>query len=119
MMTRTVKRLARVAPLVELLRFAQIAVLAGKHLSKLDREERRRLAGLVRQSRGRPSRLTSGDAEELRHLLSKLEPRLFAGSAVDKLSPFPVPNRLLYGRRDNPARIAARQSKDRSGAQRD
>ncbi len=32
-------------------------------------------------------------------LVAKLEPRLFVGSAADRLSPMPVPKRLLYGSR--------------------
>jgi hypothetical protein len=30
-------------------------------------------------------------------LIAKMEPRLFAGATVEKLSPLPLPRRLLYG----------------------
>jgi hypothetical protein len=106
-----VQRLARGIPVLELLMIAQVAVLAGRHVSKLDRIERRRLAALVREGRGRAAQLSRGDADELRALVAKLEPRLFAGSALDKLSPVPLPKRVLYGRRSNPARIAIRAPK--------
>ena len=38
-------------------------------------------------------------AIELRILVAKFEPRLFVGSTVKRLSPVPVPKRLLYGPR--------------------
>lgn len=101
-----IQRLARGIPVLELLMIAQVAMLAGRHVGKLDGAERRRLAALVRDGHGRLSRLSPNDADELRALVAKLEPRLFAGSALDKLSPLPIPKRVLYGRRGNPARIA-------------
>lgn len=106
-----IQRLARGIPVLELLMVAQVAILARRHVSKLDGAERRRLAALVREGHGRPSRLSRNDADELRALVAKLEPRLFAGSALDKLSPLPIPKRVLYGRRGNPARIATRAPK--------
>ena len=107
-----IKRMARGLPVVELLMLARVALLAGSHIARLDTSERRRLIALVRASRGRPRRLGSDDEAELRGLVAKLEPRLFAGSAVDKLSPLPIPKRILYGRRGNPARIAARTAQN-------
>lgn len=106
-----IQRLAKGIPVLELLMIARVALLAGRHVSKLDGIERRRLAALVREGRGRPSRLSQDDADELRVLVAKLELRLFAGSALDKLSPLPIPKRVLYGRRSNPARIAVRTQK--------
>jgi hypothetical protein len=39
-------------------------------------------------------------------LLARLEPRLFVGTAVKRLSPVPLPKRLLYGPRKGAARAA-------------
>jgi hypothetical protein len=64
--------------------------------------ERRRLLALVRRGRGRPSRLRRSERDELARLVAKLEPRLLAGTAIDKLSPVPLPNRLVHGRRQDP-----------------
>jgi hypothetical protein len=105
------KRLGRGLPLVQLWTVGQLTLLAGDHMGRLDREERRRLVSLIAEGRGRPSRLSDADAHELRRLVGKLEPRLFAGTAVSRLSPVPVPKRLLFGGRKSPARLAARQQR--------
>jgi hypothetical protein len=104
---KVVKRLGRGLPVVQIWILGRLALLAGRHVAKLDPQERRRLAMLVARGRGRPSKLSAPDAAELRRLVGKLEPRLFAGHAVTRLSPLPVPKRLLYGNRRNPARLAA------------
>jgi hypothetical protein len=93
------KRLLRGVPVVALLSAAEVAMLAKEHLAKLDSSERRRLLALVRHARGRPGSLNDAEREELGELVAKLEPRLLAGSAADRLSPLPVPKRLLYGSR--------------------
>lgn len=108
---RAAKRFGRGLPLVQLWTVGQLALMAGHHLSKLDAQERRRLVSLISEGRGRPSRLSDADAHELRRLVAKLEPRLFAGTAVNRLSPVPVPKRLLYGARRSPARVAADQQR--------
>ena len=59
--------------------------------------EWRRLAELIRIGRGRPSNLSTRQRRQLQDLVAKAEPRLFAGAAVEKLAPVPVPKRLLYG----------------------
>ena len=74
-------------------------MLAKDHLTKLDSTERRRLVALVARARGRTGSLSRSERDELGALVAKLEPRLFAGSAADRLSPVPVPKRLLYGPR--------------------
>jgi len=95
-------RLAPGLPLGGLLLTADVALLAGKHVSKLDRDQRRKLLALVRQARGRPSSLAEDERRELFTLLAILEPRLFVGAAVGRISPVPVPKRLLYGARGAP-----------------
>ncbi len=106
---KIVKRVSRGLPIVQVYTLAQLALLAGRHASKLTPAERRRLTTLVRRGRGRPSSLNDTDADELRRLVAKLEPRLFAGTAASRLSPVPLPQRALYGGRSNPARRAVRQ----------
>jgi hypothetical protein len=95
--TERVPGLRRV-PVVKLLSAAEIGLLARDHLGRLTPAERRRLLALVRTGRGRRSRLNSGEREELERLLVKLAPRQLVGDAVDRLSPVPLPRRLLYGR---------------------
>jgi hypothetical protein len=85
-------------PVVKLLAAAEIALLARDHLARLTPGERRRLVALVRIGRGRRSRLTPKESEELERLLVKLAPRQLMGDAVNRLSPVPLPRRLLYGR---------------------
>jgi hypothetical protein len=92
-----VKRLMRGIPVVALLSAAELAMLAKDHLAKLDAAERRRLLALVARARGRPASLSESERDELGVLVAKLEPRRLAGAAADRLSPVPVPKRLLYG----------------------
>jgi hypothetical protein len=91
-------------PVVKLLSAAEIALLAHDHLAHLTPAERRRLIALVRAGHGRRARLTESERRELETLLAKLAPRMFVGTAVDRLSPLPLPRRLLYGpaRRQRP-----------------
>jgi hypothetical protein len=84
-------------PVVKLLAVAEIALLAHDHLVRLSPAERRRVLTLVRTGRGGRSRLTAGERSELEGLLAKLAPRELMGDAVDRLSPVPLPRRLLYG----------------------
>ena len=83
----------------KLLAAAEIAMLARDHALLLDRGERRRLLELVRIGRGRRRNLSEPERDELTDLVAKLEPRLLAGHAVYKLSPVPIPRRLVYGSR--------------------
>jgi hypothetical protein len=84
-------------PVLKLLAIGEIALLARTHVTKLTAEERRRLVSLVREGRGRPSRLDAAEREELAKLVAKAEPRLFAGEVADKLSPVPLPRRIRQG----------------------
>ena len=86
-------------PLVKLLAAAEVALLARDHVLRLSPAERRRLVTLVRIGRGRRSRLKGADRRELEELLGKLEPRILMGEALDRLSPVPLPRRLLFGSR--------------------
>jgi hypothetical protein len=86
-------------PVLKLLAIAEIAMLARDHLERLEPYERRRLVALLRAGRGRPSHLSPAERDELQELVAKAEPRLFAGQVADKLSPVPLPNRIVEGRR--------------------
>jgi hypothetical protein len=86
-------------PVVALLSAAEVAVLARDHYQRLSPAERRRLVRLIKVGRGRTNRLTARERDELEGLLAKLEPRRLFGDAAGKLSPVPIPRRLLYGRR--------------------
>lgn len=101
------KRLANGSPMVWALVAANIAAMAWTHVAKLNAAQRRRLLVLLGQSRGRPRSLSPGERDELGALIELLEPRLFLGAATKRLSPVPVPKRLLYGPRGSAARAAA------------
>jgi len=93
------RRIAPGVPVVWALLAGEVALMAADHLSRLNAAQRRRLLALTIKSRGRPSTLSEADRLELRILVAKFEPRLFVGSTVKRLSPVPVPKRLLYGPR--------------------
>jgi hypothetical protein len=89
-------------PMLKLLSAAEVALLARDHLARLTPAERRRLVALVRTGRGRRSHLTPKEREELEGLVVKLAPRQLMGDAVNRISPVPLPRRLLYGRSSTP-----------------
>src|SRR5579875_269258 len=86
-------------PVVALLSAAEVAMLAKDHYERLSPTERRRLVHLIRIGRGRKGRLTARERDELERLVATLEPRRLLGDAAGRLSPVPIPRRLLYGRR--------------------
>ena len=86
-------------PVLKLLAAANVALLAHDHVMLLDRQERRRLVELVRIGASRRRNLSEAEREELAMLVARMEPRLLAGHAFDELSPFPLPRRVVYGRR--------------------
>ena len=86
-------------PIVKLLAIGEIALLARDHVTKLEPPERRRLVELVRTGRGRSRNLSPAEREELAGLVAKAEPRLFVGLSADKLSPIPLPRRIVEGPR--------------------
>jgi hypothetical protein len=86
-------------PVLKLIAIAEIALLAHRHATKLGPHERRRLIALVRKGRGRRGTLSDEERDELGRLVAKAEPRLFAGEVANKLSPLPLPRRLVRGPR--------------------
>ena len=84
-------------PIFRLLAIAEIALLARDHLGRLEPAERRRLVELVRKGRGRGRNLPAAEREELAMLVAKVDPRRFGWVAADKLSPVPLPKRLVGG----------------------
>lgn len=87
-------------PLLKVLAIAEIALLARDHVSYLEPSERRRLLTLVRKGKARNSRnLSKRERAELTELVAKAEPRRFAGLVADKLSPVPLPKRVVNGPR--------------------
>ena len=104
--SRWLKRLSHGIPVARLLLAGELALIAHRHLTRLDRVQRRRMFTLLARSRGRARRLSVAERGELALLLARLEPRLFLGTAIRRLSPVPVPKRVLYGRRGSAARAA-------------
>jgi hypothetical protein len=86
-------------PVFKLVAIGEIVLLARSHLRKLTPDERRRFLALMRQGRGRPRNLSEAERDELGTLVAKAEPRLLAGSVAEKLSPVPLPRRLVQGPR--------------------
>jgi hypothetical protein len=98
---RAAKRvpLLKGVPVLRVLVIGEVALLAHNHIVKLTPYERRRLIVLLRGARGRPATLSGSERDELQGLVAKIEPKLFAASAAQKLSPVPLPNRLVGKRR--------------------
>jgi hypothetical protein len=86
-------------PMLRLLALGEVLVLAKTHLDRLEPQERRRLVVLLREGRGRSARLTARERAELEELIARAAPREFFGEAAQKLSPVPLPQRVLRGRR--------------------
>ncbi len=101
LITRGISRLPGLKrlPMLKLLVIAEIALLARDHLTRLEPAERWRLLQLVRIGRGRRRNLNESEREELAALVAKAEPRLFVGMAADKISPVPLPKRIVHGPR--------------------
>jgi hypothetical protein len=71
-------------PFFQLLAILQILLLARRHLQGLSRDERHRMADLVRHG----YHLTRDERHELRRLAGKLEPGQFAKAAAREAMPF-------------------------------
>jgi hypothetical protein len=89
----------RAIPMAKLLTAAQLVMLARRHWLRLEPHERRRLFTLVRVATGRRGRLTPAERFELARLIAKADPKLFAGLVVQKLSPVPLPKRMVRDKR--------------------
>ncbi len=77
----------RRVPLARLVLLAEVAMLAKAHYELLTPSERRRLVLLVRDARGLPQNLSERERRELRKLVAKVEPRIFANEAAQRFSP--------------------------------
>jgi hypothetical protein len=84
---------------LKLLALAEVALLAQRHVQLLGPLDRRRFADLASRAL-RDRSLAPDERSELSDLLRRMEPRAFAGGAIDRLSPVRVPRRLLYGKRN-------------------
>lgn len=84
------------AALVEI---GEILLLAHQHIQKLEPHERRRVLQLMRAGRCRRRNLNAAERDELATLVAKAQPRLFVGLAAQRLSPVPLPKRVVYGQR--------------------
>jgi hypothetical protein len=82
-------RLMKKMPLFRLLAIGRTALLARRHLRRLDAGDRRRLLELVRKGRA----MKPGERNELRAILAKLGPREFAYATADAFSPVKLPRR--------------------------
>jgi hypothetical protein len=103
MITRTAGQIAgrvpglRRLPVMRLLILGEVVMLARTHVERLTPRERHRLVVLLREARGRPSRLDGRRRDELQALIHKADPKLFAAAAASKLSPVPLPHRFTRG----------------------
>ena len=91
--------MAKAVPLARLVLIGEVALMTGQHLKKLDADDRKRLGALVLGSARKRGTLSAGERVELVRLIAKLEPRLLFGTAVRRVSPVPIPGRILYGKR--------------------
>jgi hypothetical protein len=82
-------------PFLKLLAVAQTILLARRHFLQLNGDDRRRLRELVMRGKG----MNAAERDELRRLLSKLEPGAFAFATADAFSPLPIPGRRRRQRR--------------------
>ena len=83
-------RFVRSIPFFKVLAIAQAALIARRHLKRLDRSERRRLRQIVAHAH----HLSASEKDELRRLVGKLGPREFAVAAANEFSPVRLPRRL-------------------------
>jgi hypothetical protein len=84
-------------PMLEIILAGQVLLLAREHFERLSPRERHRIIVLLKSCNGRVAQLSERDRAELGDLIRKVEPRLFAESALRTLSPLPVPNSAVRG----------------------
>jgi hypothetical protein len=102
---RTLRRTARFATLGRVLLAADLGRVLLRHVGLLSPQERRRLARLAGRGIARRGRLGAGERRELRVLIAKLRLRMMLGTAVKRISPVPLPKRLLFGPRKRAAAL--------------
>jgi hypothetical protein len=86
-------------PVLKLLAIAEIALIVRDHFFLLTPRERGRMFELVRKGKGGRGALTDRERQELARLVAKAQPRRFAGLVADKMSPVPLPGRIVNGPR--------------------
>lgn len=84
-------------PMLEIVLAGQVTLLAREHFERLTPRERHRIFVLLKSCHGRIAQLSEPDRAELSALITKIEPRLFAESALRTLSPLPLPNSTVRG----------------------
>ena len=87
--TTAMFRLLKKMPLFRLLAVGRTALLARRHLRRLDADDRQRLLVLLRKGRG----MRAGERDELRRILAKLGPGEFAYATANAFSPVRLPRR--------------------------
>jgi hypothetical protein len=92
-----VPSVAKRLPWLKILALAEVALLAQRHVQLLGPTERRRFAVLAGRAL-RDRRLGPQERAELTELLKRMEPRAFMGGAIHRMSPVPLPKRLLFGK---------------------
>lgn len=65
----------------------EIALLAKRHLDRLEPGEGTELRRLLTKSKGRPGNLTAAERSRLLALVKRLEPAVFARTAATSASP--------------------------------
>ena len=80
---------------MRLLLLGEVLMLARTHVEQLTPSERRRLVLLLREAKGRRARSANAEHDELQELIAKVAPGVFAMTAARKLSPVPLPRRLV------------------------
>jgi hypothetical protein len=83
-------KMLRSMPFFRVLAIGQTVLLARRHYRRLDADDRHRLAELARRGRG----LSAAERDEMRRILAKLEPVVFAAAATNALSPVKIPRWL-------------------------
>ncbi len=78
------RNVLRIGPLGMALTVGQVAWAVREHWRSIPADRRERLAHLLRQAKGNPSRLSVSERRELRELVRELNlPRLLRRSAID------------------------------------
>jgi hypothetical protein len=106
---RTLRRSRWFARRLWLLAAAEVVLTTYRHWRRLQPEERSRMIELVRKSRGRPSKLSDREADELEDLLEKFGHIELIGDVAAITIPFRSVSRAIefaLRRRDKKGRAA-------------